>query len=156
TSGGMGTHAAQMMGDRGVDVIKVEAPEGDVVRRVTPFRHHGMSAAFLNLNRNKRSVALDLKQEADRQAMLGMLDSADVFVTTVRPQAMRRLGLDYESLRDRNPRLIYCGAYGFSEAGPYAGRPAFDDIIQAICGIASLQGRQGERQAENDPNGPRY
>jgi len=156
TSVVMGPYATQILGDMGADVIKVESPEGDVVRHVTPFRNHGMSAAFLNLNRNKRSVALDLKQEADRQAMLGMLDSADVFVTTVRPQAMRRLGLDYESLRDRNPRLIYCGAYGFSEAGPYAGRPAFDDIIQAMCGIASLQGRQGERQVENDPNGPRY
>jgi crotonobetainyl-CoA:carnitine CoA-transferase CaiB-like acyl-CoA transferase len=133
----------------GADVIKVESPSGDVFRYVAPFRHRGMSAAFLNLNRNKRSVALDLKREEERQVLLDLLSDADVFVTTVRPQAMRKLGLDYESLRDRNPRLIYCGAYGFSEEGPYAGRPAFDDVIQAMSGMASLQGR-------NDPDGPRY
>src|SRR5262249_3432455 len=145
----MGPYATQILGDMGADVIKVESPGGDVFRYVAPFRNRGMSAAFLNLNRNKRSVALDLKREDERQVMLDMLSDADVFVTTVRPQAMRRLGLDYESLRERNPRLIYCGAYGFSEGGPYAGRPAFDDVIQAMSGMASLQGR-------NDPNGPRY
>ncbi|HKE05052.1 MAG TPA: CoA transferase [Blastocatellia bacterium] len=155
----MGPYATQILGDMGADVIKVETPEGDAFRHVTPFRNQGMSAAFLNLNRNKRSVALDLKHEDERQALLDLLSGADVFVTTVRPQSMRRLGLDYESLRERNPRLIYCGAYGFSEEGPYAGRPAFDDIIQAMCGIASLQGLrgpQGESQGENAPNGPRY
>jgi crotonobetainyl-CoA:carnitine CoA-transferase CaiB-like acyl-CoA transferase len=152
----MGPYATQILGDMGADVIKVESPEGDVFRHVTPFRNRGMSAAFLNLNRNKRSIALDLKREDERQVLLDLLTGADVFVTTVRPQAMRRLGLDYDSLRELNPRLIYCGAYGFSETGPYAGRPAFDDIIQAMCGIASLQGLQGERRGENDPNGPRY
>ncbi len=145
----MGPYATQILGDMGADVIKVESPEGDVFRYVTPFRNRGMSAAFLNLNRNKRSVALDLKREDDRRTMLDLLDGADVFVTTVRPQAMRKLGLDYESLRERNPRLIYCGGYGFSEEGPYAGRPAFDDIIQAMSGIASLQG-------ENSQAGPQY
>lgn len=149
TSVVMGPDATQILGDMGADVIKVESPEGDVFRHVTPFRNRGMSAAFLNLNRNKRSIALDLKHEDERQTLLDLLSGADVFVTTVRPQAMRRLGLDYESLREQNPRLIYCGAYGFSEAGPYAGRPAFDDVIQAMCGMASLQGK-------NDPNGPRY
>jgi crotonobetainyl-CoA:carnitine CoA-transferase CaiB-like acyl-CoA transferase len=152
----MGPYATQILGDMGADVIKVESPEGDVFRHVTPFRNRGMSAAFLNLNRNKRSIALDLKREDERQVLLDLLTGADVFVTTVRPQAMRRLGLDYDSLRELNPRLIYCGAYGFSETGPYAGRPAFDDIIQAMCGIASLQGLQGERRGENDPNSPRY
>jgi crotonobetainyl-CoA:carnitine CoA-transferase CaiB-like acyl-CoA transferase len=149
TSVVMGPYATQILGDMGADVIKVESPEGDVFRYVTPFRNRGMSAAFLNLNRNKRSIALDLKRDDERRTLLDLLTGADVFVTTVRPQALRRLGLDYESLRERNPRLIYCGAYGFSEEGPYAGRPAFDDVIQAMSGIASLQG-------ENDPNGPRY
>jgi len=153
TSVVMGPYATQILGDMGADVIKVESPEGDVFRYVTPFRNRGMSAAFLNLNRNKRSIALDLKREDERQVLLDLLTGADVFVTTVRPQAMRRLGLDYESLRERNPRLIYCGAYGFSEEGPYAGRPAFDDIIQAMSGIASLQGKG---QGQNDPNGPQY
>lgn len=156
TSVVMGPYATQILGDMGADVIKVESPEGDVVRHLTPFRNRGMSASFLNLNRNKRSVALDLKHEDERQALLDLLNGADVFVTTVRPQALGRLGLDYESLRERNPRLIYCGAYGFSEEGPYAGRPAFDDIIQAMCGIASLQGFQGDKRGENDPNVPRY
>jgi crotonobetainyl-CoA:carnitine CoA-transferase CaiB-like acyl-CoA transferase len=153
TSVVMGPYATQILGDMGADVIKVESPEGDVFRHVAPFRNRGMSAAFLNLNRNKRSIALNLKHEDERRELLDLLSGADVFVTTVRPQAMRRLGLDYESLRDRNPRLIYCGAYGFSEEGPYAGRPAFDDVIQAMCGIASLQGKG---QGENDPNSPRY
>src|SRR5262245_57532778 len=153
TSVVMGPYATQILGDMGADVIKVESPEGDVCRHVAPFRNRGMGAFFLNLNRNKRSVALDLKNEDERQVLLDLLADADVFVTTVRPQAMRRLGLDYESLRERNPRLIYCGAYGFSEEGPYAGRPAFDDVIQAMCGMASLQGKG---LGENEQNGPRY
>ena len=149
TSVVMGPYATQILGDMGADVIKVESPEGDVCRYAGPFRNRGMSGSFLNLNRNKRSIALDLKQDEERQVLLDLLVGADVFVTTLRPQALRRLGLDYENLRKRNPRLIYCCAYGFSEAGPYAGRPAYDDIIQAMCGMASLQGK-------NDPNGPRY
>lgn len=156
TSVVMGPYATQILGDMGADVIKVESPEGDVFRHVAPFRNRGMSAAFLNLNRNKRSVALDLKREAERQVLIDLITGADVFVTTVRPQAMRKLGLDYESLRERNPRLIYCGAYGFSERGPYAGRPAFDDVIQAMCGMAALQGRQGEERGESDAGDPRY
>lgn len=149
TSVVMGPYATQILGDMGAEVIKVEAPEGDSSRQVAPFRNRGMGAPFLNLNRNKRSIVLDLKRADELQVLLDLLSGADVFVTTVRPQAMRRLGLDYETLGEAYPRLIYCGAYGFSEAGPYAGRPAFDDIIQAMCGMASLQG-------ENDPNGPQY
>jgi crotonobetainyl-CoA:carnitine CoA-transferase CaiB-like acyl-CoA transferase len=149
TSVVMGPYATQILGDQGADVIKIEAPEGDVFRYVTPYRNSGMSAAFLNLNRNKRSLALDLKKAEDNQIMRDLLKTADVFVTTVRPQAMRKLRLDYESLCELNPRLIYCGAYGFSEAGPYAGRPAFDDIIQAMSGLAELQGR-------THPDGPQY
>ena len=152
----MGPYATQILGDMGADVIKIESPDGDVFRYVTPFLNQGMSAAFLNLNRNKRSVALDLKGENDRRILLDLLKSADVLVTTVRPQAMRRLGLDYESLSNDNPRLIYCGAYGFSERGPYAGLPAFDDIIQAMCGISSLQGRRGEKDRDSVSNGPQY
>ncbi|HEX5081637.1 MAG TPA: CoA transferase [Blastocatellia bacterium] len=148
----MGPYATQILGDMGADVIKVESPEGDVFRHVTPFRNRGMSAAFLNLNRNKRSIALDLKREDERHVLLDLIAGADALVTTVRPQAMRKLGLDYESLREVAPRLIYCGAYGFSESGPYAGRPAFDDIIQAMCGMASLQGPQ----RGGDRDGPRY
>src|SRR5262252_3879401 len=144
TSVVMGPYATQVLGDMGADVIKVEPPEGDMFRYALPARHRGMSAPFLNLNRNKRSLVLDLKNELDRETLRKLIDGADVFVTTVRPQGMRRLGLDYESVSDTNPRLIYCGAYGFSEQGPYAGRPAFDDIIQAMCGVAYLEGAEDD------------
>ncbi|MGS0893843.1 CaiB/BaiF CoA transferase family protein [Burkholderia stagnalis] len=140
TSVAMGPYATQILGDMGADVVKVESPDGDVFRAAAPARHAGMGAAFLNLNRNKRSIALDLKREDERQTLIDLIAGADVLVYNVRPRAMRRYGLDYDSLRALNPRLIYCGTYGFSERGPYAGRPAFDDIIQAMSGLAALQG----------------
>jgi crotonobetainyl-CoA:carnitine CoA-transferase CaiB-like acyl-CoA transferase len=149
TSVGMGPYATQILGDMGADVIKVESPEGDLFRHAAPYRNPGMGATYLNLNRNKRSIVLDLKQDGQLQILLRLVATADVFIYSVRPQAMRKLGLGYEALSENNPRLIYCGVYGFSEAGPYAGKPAFDDIIQAMSGLASLQGH-------NNPDGPRY
>ncbi|WP_144113177.1 CaiB/BaiF CoA transferase family protein [Paraburkholderia sp. BCC1886] len=140
TSVAMGPYATQILGDMGADVIKIEARQGDVFRHVSPCANEGMGAAFLNLNRNKRSVVLDLKTPEGHGALLELVQNADVLVFNVRPQSMRKLGLDYATLAALNPRLIYCGAYGFSEAGPYAGRPAFDDIVQAMSGAASLQG----------------
>ncbi|MGI8960203.1 MAG: CaiB/BaiF CoA transferase family protein [Bryobacteraceae bacterium] len=145
----MGPYATQILGDMGADVIKVESPGGDIFREVAPFRHRGMGAAFLNVNRNKRSVVLNLELEEDKQIFLKLVDTADVFVYTLRPRSLEKFGLNYNSLRERNPRLIHCGAYGFSEEGPYRGRPAYDDVIQAMSGTASLQGR-------NDPNGPKF
>ena len=149
TTVAMGPYATQILGDMGADVIKVESPDGDVFRYAAPARHPGMGASFLNLNRNKRSIALDLKDGDDRRILLDLVADADVFISNVRPQSMRKLGLDYESLRDTHPKLIHCGVYGFSERGPYAGRPALDDIIQAISGLAALQGK-------NTDDGPRY
>jgi len=143
TTVAMGPYATQILGDMGADVIKVESPEGDVFRYAAPQRHTGMGAAFLNLNRNKRSIAMDLKRPEERARLVELVKDADVFVYNVRPQSMRKLGLDYETLAKVNPRIIYCGTYGFSEKGPYAGQPAFDDIIQAMSGIASLQGHNG-------------
>ncbi|HQD83659.1 MAG TPA: CoA transferase [Quisquiliibacterium sp.] len=140
TTVAMGPWATQTLGDMGADVIKVEAPAGDHFRVVPPGRHPQMGATFLNLNRNKRSIVLDLKSPDDMAVLADLLASADVFVCNVRPQSLRKLGLDYPSLAARHPRLIYCGAYGFSERGPYAGRPAYDDIIQAMSGLAHLQG----------------
>jgi crotonobetainyl-CoA:carnitine CoA-transferase CaiB-like acyl-CoA transferase len=140
TTVAMGPYATQILGDMGAEVIKVEAPDGDVFRYAAPARNPGMGAAFLNLNRNKRSIVLDLKRADERKILIDLLTSADVLVFNVRPHSMKKLELDYESLHELNPRLIYCGAYGFSEEGPYAGKPAFDDIIQAMSGLAALQG----------------
>jgi crotonobetainyl-CoA:carnitine CoA-transferase CaiB-like acyl-CoA transferase len=145
----MGPYATQILGDMGADVIKIESPAGDLFRDVAPSRHRGMGAAFLNVNRNKRSLVLDLELDHDKQILHKLLATADVFIYTLRPRSLARFGLDYNSLRERNPRLIHCGAYGFSEAGPYAGRPAYDDVIQAMSGTASLEGR-------NDPGGPKF
>lgn len=141
TAVGMGPYCTQTLGDYGADVIKIETEAGDVFRHATPSKNPGMGAPFLQLNRNKRSVVLDLKQASDRQRLFEMVQDADILVYNVRPQSMRKLGLGYEALSAINPRLIYCGVYGFSEQGPYAGRPAFDDIIQAMSGLADLQGR---------------
>lgn len=149
TSVTMGPYATQILGDMGADVIKIEPQAGDVFRHISPCVHEGMGAAFLNLNRNKRSAVLDLKTEAGREALLALVKDADVLVFNVRPQSMQKLGLDYATLAAINPRLIYCGAYGFSERGPYAGRPAFDDIVQAMSGAAALQGHGSE-------DGPAY
>ncbi|MBP1687122.1 MAG: caiB, partial [Deltaproteobacteria bacterium] len=123
TSVGMGPYATQILGDMGADVIKVESPEGDLSRDIPPFRHPGMGALFLNLNRNKRSIVLDLKHTGSRDVLRRMVAAADVLISNIRPQSMRKLGLDYETLSQVNPRLIYCGAYGFSEDGPYTGQP---------------------------------
>lgn len=139
TSVAMGPYATQIMGDMGADVVKVESPDGDVFRYAAPAKHTGMGAAFINFNRNKRSIVLDLKKPEDVQSLLALVPQADVLVYNVRPRSMKKLGLDFDTLHALNPRLVYCGAYGFSEKGRYAGRPAFDDIIQAMSGLASVQ-----------------
>lgn len=143
TSVGMGPMATQMLGDMGADVIKVESAEGDVFRHATPQRHEGMSHAHLNLNRNKRSAVIDAKTAAGREQLLALIATADVFISNMRAPAMRRLGLDYGTLQPRFPTLIYCACYGYSEQGPYAGRAAIDDTIQAASGMAWLQGGAG-------------
>lgn len=141
TAVGMGPYCTQTLGDYGGDVIKIESPAGDVFRHATPNKHAGMGAPFMQLNRNKRSLMLNLKEPTDLAIVKRLAQAADVLVYNVRPQSMRKLGLGYEDLKTTHSRLIYCGVYGFSEAGPYAGRPAFDDIIQAMSGLADLQGR---------------
>ena len=144
TSVGMGPWATQMLADMGADVIKVEAPGGgDMFRHAHPQRHAGMSHTFLNLNRNKRSITLDAKRDDGLRTLLTLIGRADVFVSNVRPQGLARLGLDYASLRERHPRLIYCGCYAYAEAGPYAGRPGVDDTIQAASSMAWFQGGAG-------------
>ncbi len=149
TTVGMGPYSTQILGDMGAEVIKIEPPAGDVLRYTEPVRNAGMGACFLNLNRNKKFLVLDIKCEDDLARLKALIADADVFISNVRPVSMRRYGLDYESLQAVNPQLIYCGAYGYSEAGPYAGLPAFDDIIQAKSGMAHFQGANGGR-------GPQY
>lgn len=140
----MGPYATQMLGDMGADVIKVEAPDGDVTRQIAPSRNPGMGAIYLNANRNKRSICLDLKQEAGRAALLRLAADADVLVYNIRPQAMRRLGLDYETLAAVNPRLVYAGLFGFGQGGPYAAKPAYDDLIQGASVMSSLIAKAGD------------
>ncbi len=131
----MGPSATQMLGDLGADVIKVESPDGDVVRNIGPQGERKLGPLFLGLNRNKRSVVLDLKQPAGREALLRLAESADVLTYNVRPAAMQRLRLAYEDLAAVNPRLIYVGMFGFSQRGRYAPQAAFDDLIQAACAL---------------------
>lgn len=147
TTVAMGPLASMWLGDFGADVIKIEAPEGDSTRQTGPSIEPGMAATFLNTNRNKRSVVLDLKQADAREALHRLVDMADVFMHNIRPQKLAKLGLEPEVLTARNPRLIYAGLHGFGEAGPYGGRPAYDDIIQGLSGCADLMRRAtGEAQ----------
>ncbi|MDF2465185.1 MAG: CoA transferase [Ramlibacter sp.] len=137
----MGPFASQALGDMGADVIKVESPHGDLVRQIGPARHEDMGPIFLNTNRNKRSVVLDLKHPAGAQALKRLLADADVLMYNVRPQAMARLGLDYEAVSAINPRIVYAGLFGFGQDGPYAARPAYDDLIQGAATLPHLIAR---------------
>ncbi len=139
----MGPYATQILADFGADVVKIEPIEGDVMRYTWPFRHAGMGHIFLHTNRNKRSAALDLKRPESRDAVLALARDADVLVYNIRPQAMARLGLSYETLSALNPRLIYVGAFGYSQRGPNAARPAYDDLIQGAIGLPWLSQQHG-------------
>lgn len=143
TSVVFGPYASQILADYGADVIKIESPEGDSTRRTGPQQEDGLAAIFLAINRNKRSVVLDLKQAAAREALLALVDGADVLMHSMRPAKMARLGLDPDTLCARNPRLVYAGLYGFGEGGAYAGLPAYDDIVQGLSGVADITQRQG-------------
>jgi len=136
----MGPSATQMLGDLGADVVKVEGPGGDSMRLIGPWRHHGMGPMFLQANRNKRSVMLDLKKAEDKASVLALAQRADVLVTNVRPAGLQRLGLDEASVRVVNPGLIYCAAVGYGSAGRNSGKPVYDDLMQAASGIAGLFG----------------
>ncbi len=135
----MGPVGIQMLADMGAEIIKVEPPHGDSNRSLGASRNPGMSALYLTCNRNKRSIVLDLKQDSGREALLKIVADVDVVVHNNRPQVMTRLGIDYEQLKAVNPKLIYCGSYGYGKDGPYGARGALDDSIQAASGIAMLQ-----------------
>ncbi|QNP48551.1 CaiB/BaiF CoA transferase family protein [Diaphorobacter aerolatus] len=137
-----GPMSSQVLADYGAEVIKIEPPSGDSTRYTGPAVEQGMAAMFLGSNRSKKSVVLDLKQPNAQQALNALIATADVFMHSMRPQKLARLGLDRDTLRMRYPRLIYVGLHGFGEAGPYAGLPAYDDVIQGMSGLADLMDRQ--------------
>jgi crotonobetainyl-CoA:carnitine CoA-transferase CaiB-like acyl-CoA transferase len=138
----VGPTATLYLADYGADVIKVEAPGGDLLRTLGGKSHSGqLSGKFTHFNRNKRSLALDLKREEGREALHRLLATADVFIANVRPAALGRLGLDAESLRSRHPRLVVCNLMGFGSAGRYRDRPAYDTIIQGFAGVTDTNKR---------------
>ena len=141
-----GPVCGQLLADMGADVIKVEkVPGGDDTRRMVPPEIDGESAAFMILNRNKRGSAINIKTDAGRAVLLRLLDSADIVIENYRVGTMERLGLGYESLRERNPGLIYCQITGFGRTGPYADRAGFDLIAQGMSGLMSVTGEGAGR-----------
>ena len=135
----VGPLAGQYLGDMGADVIKLEPPEGDRTRVMGPRRSPKMSSFFLTSNRSKRSVVADLKTPEGRQILQALMARCDVLLHSMRTPAADRLGLKYEDLSPLHPRLVYCHVAGYGDDGLYAGRPAYDDIIQAASGLAHLQ-----------------
>jgi crotonobetainyl-CoA:carnitine CoA-transferase CaiB-like acyl-CoA transferase len=144
TSTVVGPAATQILGDLGADVVRIEPPEGDQLRNLGPARNKGMAAMFLGMNRNKRSMVLDLKRPESKAVLQRMLQDADVFVHNMRPNAAERLGISYAHLREAHPRLVYASATGYRLDGPNRDRPAFDDVIQGASGISALFMRAGD------------
>ncbi len=145
TSVGFGPYACQILGDYGAEVIKIEAPEGDITRGIAPFKNKGMGHFFINANRNKRSLILDLKNKKGKATFFKLVEKSDVVMTSIRPAAMERLGIGFRACKQINPSLIYVALVGFGQLGPYAKRPAYDDIIQGVSGMAAMQGgREGD------------
>jgi crotonobetainyl-CoA:carnitine CoA-transferase CaiB-like acyl-CoA transferase len=141
-----GPLATMILADQGADVIKVENPDGGDHTRAANNRRAGFSASFLNNNRNKRSVALDLKNPDALQAVLRLIATADVFVQNFRPGVAERMGLGEAAVRAVSPRIVYVSISGFGEAGPYAQKPVYDPLIQAVSGLATIQaGSDSER-----------
>jgi crotonobetainyl-CoA:carnitine CoA-transferase CaiB-like acyl-CoA transferase len=134
----MGPWCTRIVADFGADVIKVEAPEGDSSRYTGVPRHRGMSGGFQHNARGKRSIAIDLKQPAAQEAVRRLVPGVDAFASNIRPAALARLGLDYESVKALNPSIVYLSMVGYGSAGRYAGRPAYDDLIQAAAAIPML------------------
>ena len=138
----VGPICTRTLADYGADVIKVEAPGGDLLRTMAEgSRNPGMSGKFINFNRNKRSIVLDLKKKDGHAALLRLIERADVFVSNVRPEALARAGLDHASLAKLNPRLIHCSILAFGRGGRYFNRPAYDPVIQSLSGVAGTIAR---------------
>jgi crotonobetainyl-CoA:carnitine CoA-transferase CaiB-like acyl-CoA transferase len=136
----LGPLAGQVLGDMGAEVIKVETPDGDPMRQIGPARNPGMAAYYLTVNRNKKSLVLDLKRPAARAAMLRLAATADVFIHNMRAGAAARLGIDYRTIAAANPRIVYASATGYRPGTSDQDRAAFDDVIQGESGLAALNG----------------
>lgn len=139
----VGPYCTQMLSDLGADVTKVEAPDGDLTRLGGPKREGGLSSTFLQLNRNKRAITLDLKKPEAAEALRKLIAGADVFVHNMRPEPLARLGFDYAKVSEFNPGIVYCNIWGFGRDGRYAGQAAFDDVIQGASGPVALEGFNG-------------
>ncbi|UZF91774.1 CaiB/BaiF CoA transferase family protein [Bosea sp. NBC_00550] len=140
----MGPYATSILGDMGADIIKLEAPEGDLIRQVGPSRSGAMGGMFMHANRSKRSIVVDLKKPAGRDVALDLARTADVLVYNLRPQAMERLGLGYEAVAKARADIIYVGTFGFGQDGPYAAKPAYDDLVQGLCAVPALIADAGD------------
>lgn len=145
TSVVLGPIATQILGDYGAEIIKIENLDGDLMRSNGVSLHPGMSSIFLAVNRNKRSLAINLKTAEGVEVVKRLIPTVDIFIHNMRVGAIERLGLGYEAVSKISPDLVYCAAPGFGQSGPDRDKPAFDDIIQAACGIASLNSIGRER-----------
>lgn len=148
----LGPYGTQILGDLGADVIKVEAPGGDLFRAARPGRSDELGAGFLNFNRNKQSVVLDLKSDEGRADLDRLLASSDVLVHNMRPAAAERLGIGLDDVRVRHPHLVFVRSPGFDQDGPDRDRPAYDDVVQAASGIASLVGEHVDGEPRYVPS----
>ncbi|MEB3070134.1 CaiB/BaiF CoA transferase family protein [[Mycobacterium] vasticus] len=135
----MGPYCTQIMADMGADVVKVEPPEGDATRYISAGPAPDMSGVFVNVNRGKRSVVLDLRTDAGKEAIAALIARADVFIHSMRAKAIAKLGLGYDDVAALNPGIVYTNCYGYSRRGPDGDRPAYDDTIQAECGLPAVQ-----------------
>jgi crotonobetainyl-CoA:carnitine CoA-transferase CaiB-like acyl-CoA transferase len=135
----MGPYCTQIMADMGADVIKVEPPEGDNTRYISVGPAAGMSGVYMNVNRGKRAVVLDLRTESGRTALQALVGTADVFIHSMRSKAIAKLGFGYDDVAAINPSIVYTNCYGYGRRGPYRDRPAYDDTIQAECGLPAVQ-----------------
>lgn len=137
-----GPFASQVLGNLGADIIKVEPLKGDSSRTIPPYYFNGESGYYLSTNRNKRSIAVDLKKAEGRQVVLDLVAQADVVLSNYRPGVLERLGLDYDTLKSCKRDIILCSITGFGESGPYRDRPAYDMVVQALSGVMSLTGEE--------------
>lgn len=135
----MGPYATQIMADNGADVIKVESPNGDDMRYVSAGPERGLSGVFVNTNRGKRSIVLDLRSDEGKGALRSLIETADIFVHSMRSSAIAKLGFAYRDVVAIKPDIIYVNGYGYGRRGPYADKPAYDDTIQAECGLPMVQ-----------------